>query len=689
MIGGFNDGRLSPGGHHGVEGRIGIIAALVVLAFLIFSARLFQLQIVEGADLRSRSEQNFVRTVRLEAPRGDIVDREGRMLASTRPAYRVQVIPNELRGGDVTFRALGQILSEPAQNLAKLVGKPSGRKRFQPVVLRGDLGYERFAQVESHRYALPGVVTNIGPRRHYAEADHAAHLLGTIGEVGIRQLRLPAFSDYAAGEVVGQFGLESKLEAHLRGTAGGRNVVVDVAGREIELLDEIKAVPGGRVVLTLDRDLQAAAEEAFRSKDPELPDHMGALVAMDPTTGEVLALASLPSYDPNAFAGGIDSATWDQLISDPWKPLRNRAVSGEYSPGSTYKAIVAAAGLSEGVIDTEEEIYCPGHYRLGRRVYRCWKRGGHGDVNLEAALKGSCDVYFYDLGIRLGIERIARYARGFGLGTRTGIALSAEKAGLIPTKAWKVRAKGEEWIKGETVSAAIGQGYNLTTPVQLAVAFAAIANSGRVMRPQLVRRYETWDGEVEQIVTPQEVSRVPVSREILEVINSGLIAVVHGEHGTGARARVPGIVVAGKSGTTQVVSLDLIKDMKPEEIPVRYRDHALFAAYAPAEAPEIVVVALVEHAGAGGGTVAAPMVQKVMARYFEKKKAKAAKAELDAAEEGGAESAPTAPAAAPEGSRIIESGTASTINNNAATHTAVVQPAALAVAQRSVARAPR
>ncbi|MDP6980891.1 MAG: penicillin-binding protein 2 [Myxococcota bacterium] len=657
MMGGLGDGRLSPGGPHAAEGRIGIIAVGIVVAFVIFAVRLFQLQIVEGADLRSRSEQNFVRTIRLEAPRGDIVDRDGRILATTRPAYRVQVIPNELRSGDTTFRALGQILDEAPQELATRVGKPRGRKRFQPVLLRGDLGYERFAQVESHRYALPGVVTHIGPRRDYAEGASAAHLLGTIGEIGTRQLALPRFSGYDAGEIVGQFGLEARLESHLRGKAGGRNMVVDVAGREIELLDEIKPVPGGRVVLTLDADLQRAAEEAFRSKDPEVSDHMGALVAIDPSNGEILALASLPAYDPNAFAGGIDSATWDGLISDPWKPLRNRAVSGEYPPGSTYKAVVAAAGLSEKEITREEEIFCPGHYRLGRRVYRCWKRGGHGNVNMDAALEGSCDVYFYDLGVRLGIDRIARYARGFGFGTFTKIDLAAEKRGLIPTMEWKRRAKGEEWIKGETVSAAIGQGYNLATPVQLAVAYGAIANGGRVMRPQLIKRFETWDKQVLSIESPEEIRRVPVSREILEVVTEGLVAVVQGEEGTGGRARIRDIEVAGKSGTTQVVSLDLVKDMEPEEIPIRYRDHALFAAFAPAEAPEIAVVALVEHAGAGGGTVAAPIVQKVMARYFEKQREREA-GEAQPAPEGGAEEGVSPPPPPPPTSTVTASAPA-------------------------------
>ncbi len=622
----MGDGRLGRSNDAPSELRIGLVAALLILAFLVFVLRLFQLQILEGADLASRSERNSVRAERIEAPRGDIVDREGRVLATSRPAHRVQVIPNDLGEEDQrTYRVLGALLERPAAELRDLVGRPSGRMRFQGVVLEGDLSDEHRARVESHRYALPGVVTDILPRRNYVEGDRAAHLLGTIGEIDANELESDRFEGYRQGEIIGKFGLEERLESHLRGSAGGRNLVVDVAGREIEVIDEELPVPGGRLQLTLDLDLQRAAEEAFEAPPPSEPealpepDRMGALVAIDPRTGDILALVSRPSYDPNAFAGGIDSATWSSLTDDEWHPLRNRAISGQYPPGSTYKAIVAVAGLAEGKVDPSDTVFCPGHYRLGRRTYRCWKRGGHGDVDLVGAMTGSCDVYFYQLGVELGIDTIAKYASRFGLGRLTGIHLQGERKGLIPTKDWKERVRDEPWIKGETVSAAIGQGFNLVTPIQLAVAYAAIANGGTLYRPRLVDRLESWDGVLLAEGEPPQGLAVEVADVHLATVRRALAAVVNAPRGTGARARVEGIEVAGKTGTTQVVSLDLIEDLEPEEVPIRYRDHALFAAFAPAENAEIAVAVLVEHAGGGGGSVAAPIAQKVLARYFEKR----------------------------------------------------------------------
>ncbi|MCZ6464865.1 MAG: penicillin-binding transpeptidase domain-containing protein, partial [Proteobacteria bacterium] len=458
FLGGYGDGRLGAGDDPTTERRIGVLAALLVLALSVFLVRLFQLQILEGADLRNRSERNSVRTLRLEAPRGDIVDREGRTLATTRPSFGVQVIPSELRAPDLTFSALGQLLERDPDELRKRYGRPTGRARFQPIMLAPDVSRDQMARVDTHRFALPGVVIDTSPRRYYVEHDRAAHLLGSIGEIQPKQLKQDRFVGYRAGEVVGQGGLESRLEGHLRGRAGGRNVVVDVAGREIEVIHEVEPATGGRVVLALDLDLQRVAEEAFRSPRPEPvtvtdretgetvvlpaePDLMGALVALDPRNGDVLALVSRPAYDPNSFAGGIDSETWNGLTSDEWRPLQNRALAGQYPPGSAYKAIMAVAGLAEGEIDPARTTYCPGSFRLGRRSYRCWKRGGHGDVDFETALVQSCDVYFYDLGLRLGIDRIARYARGFGLGRRTRIRVPGEMAGLIPTIEWKERAR--------------------------------------------------------------------------------------------------------------------------------------------------------------------------------------------------------------------------------------------------------
>ena len=634
---GLDHDRLSSANEAPSELRLGLIALAILAVFGVFVLRLFQLQILEGADLADRSLRNSVRTVRLEAPRGDIVDREGRVLATSRPAFRVQVIANDLPDGDATFPVLGELLGRDPEEIEKQVGRPTGRRRFQPVVVEGDLGYAERARIEEHRYAMPGVVTDMVPRRDYVEAKSAAHLLGTIGQIDAQQLGQEAFSGYRAGDVIGKYGLELGLESHLRGRTGGRNLVVDVAGQEIDVIEEVAPVPGGRLILTLDLDLQKAAEEAFRGKAPEDPDRMGALVAIDPRNGDVLAMVSRPAYDPNLFAGGIDASTWASLTGDAWHPLRNRAISGQYPPGSTYKPFVALAALAEGKIDADTTVYCPGYYRLGRRVYRGWKRRGHGDVNLAAALRDSCDVFFYQVGIDLGVDTIASFARRFGLGTRTGVALQGEAAGLIPTRAWKERVRGESWIKGETVSAAIGQGYDLVTPIQLANAYAALAHGGVHFPPRLVQRLESWDGQVVAENPVGEAQQAGVDPAFLDQVRAGLIAVVEGTpgrpgtaqnpptrtiQGTGARARVTGLSVAGKTGTSQVVRLDVVESMGEDEIPIRYRDHALFAAYAPAEDPEIAVAVVVEHAGEGGGAVAAPIAREVIAKWFEKKRAR-------------------------------------------------------------------
>lgn len=615
----FGDTRLSHTGDGPGEIRIWPLASVVGAIFLVFVVRLFQLQILQGEDLASRSQANYVRTVRLEAQRGAIVDREGRTIAASRPAYGVDLIPHEIRNPWRTYSVLGAILGEDPTRIAEKVGRPTGRRRFQPVNLSKDLPSEARAQVAEHRYAMPGVELYRKPLRDYVHGDLAAQLLGTIGEIDAEELASDEYVGYRSGETVGKTGLESTHERHLRGRAGGVNLVVDVAGREIDEIDRLEPTPGGRLVLSLDLDLQRAAEDAFESPDPEKPDRMGALVALDPRNGDVLALVSAPAYDANVFAGGVDRETWKALNADEWRPLRNRAIAGVYPPGSTYKAIVAAAGLAEGVVEASTVVPCPGWFRLGRRTYRCWKRAGHGPVDLEQALAASCDVYFYELGRQLGVETLARYARRFGLGQPTGVDLRGEVGGLVPTPEWKLRARGERWIDGETISLSIGQGANLTTPLQLAVAYAVIANGGHLVEPRLVLRRETWDGEVVEEIPTVVRERDVIAEPILEAVTRGLQRVVMDPSGTGRRAAVPGISVAGKSGTTQVVSLDLVEGLEPEQIPVKYRDHALFVAFAPVEAPEIVVVAVAEHAGEGGGAVAAPMVQRVLAEYFRKK----------------------------------------------------------------------
>jgi penicillin-binding protein 2 len=620
-------GRLGAGVDAGVEERLPLLMILILLVFLAFIVRLFQLQIIMGEVFAEESDKNSVRLVRLEAPRGDILDREGRMIATTRPAFGLEVLPSDLRNPDLAFRALGQLLGEDAAQLRAQVGDPRGRARFQPVRLAGDLSFDRLASVESHLYALPGVMTDVRPRRHYLGGDLAAHLLGYLGEVQRQQLETRAWAGYRSGDVVGQAGIEALEQTRLRGRDGGRNVVVDVRGRVVDVLDEEEPVAGGSVTLTLDLDLQHAAEEGFQPDAIGEAPKMGALVAMDVQTGDILALVSKPSYDPNAFAGGVSAATWKALTTDTWRPLQDRAISGQYPPGSTYKAIVAAAALQEKVISTGGLVYCPGHFTLGRRTYRCWKKEGHGAMSLRDALIQSCDVYFYTAGLKLGIDRLAFFARGFSLGRRTGIALPGEQSGLVPTAAWKETRFGEPWGAGETVSASIGQGFNLTTPLQLAVAYAAIANGGRVVRPRLILSQQDPDGQLVPGPAPEIRSTVPVSEKNLALVRDALTGVVEEPRGTGGRARVPGMHVAGKTGTAQVVHMRHTEDLEEDEVPLKYRDHAWFVAFAPADAPQIVVAVLNEHGG-HGGSAAAPIAQRVLARWSEKHLPAAQLAEL-------------------------------------------------------------
>jgi penicillin-binding protein 2 len=603
------------GGDLPIDGRLRLFAALLGAAFAIFELRLFQLQVVEAQELRERSLRNSVRTVRLEAPRGEIVDREGRTLADTRSARELTVVPNDLQRREVTFAALAQLLERDVGELGERVGSPRGNARFRPVRLVGDLDYTQLARIETHRFALPGVGTHVRPLRNYPEAALGAHALGTLGEIRGDQLEKEAWADYRMGDVIGQTGLEAELEAALRGEAGGRNIVVDAAGREVEELERVEPEPGSRVVLTLDLDLQRAAWEAFHDVPEGEPPKMGSAVAIDVHTGDVLALVSLPSFDPNAFAGGIDAATWKALTSDAWDPLQNRAIHNHYPPGSTHKVIVAAALLEEKVITPQSRVFCPGSFRYGGRTYRCWKKEGHGSVDLVRAIQQSCDVFFYTYGVQLGIDRMARIAKSFGLGKPTGLGLSGEASGLVPSSEWKERRFGERWYPGETVSASIGQGYNLYTPIQLAVSYAAIA-SGEEIQPRLVLRVEGKDGVHES--PPAKRTPVPVAPEHLALVRRGMTAVVEEPGGTGARARVPGVRVAGKTGTAQVVRLEHTEGMAEHAIPVKYRDHAWFGAFAPADAPEIAVGVFVEH-GLHGSSGAGPVAQRILARYFEKR----------------------------------------------------------------------
>ena len=596
-----------------VERRLTGVALLIVAVWMVLLSRLFYLQVVNGDVYKVSAERNSVRTQRVQAPRGAVLDRHGEQLVDSRPAFEVLVVPHETEDVPTTLTRIAGLAGRDLAAVQESYGAPRGRARFQPQRVARGIDRDALARIEARLWALGGVLTQVTPVRGYRYGSSAAHLLGWLGEVGPDQLREKEFQSYRLGDIIGRGGIERMLDADLRGEPGGRNLLVDAHGRELQLLSLVDPEPGRNVVLTLDHALQQAAEAAL-----DREQKTGAVVALNPQTGEVLALASRPAFDPNGFATGINPEVWRGLTSDPLKPLMNRALQGQYPPGSTYKVITAIAGLEEKLIDEHTQVYCGGTFRLGRRTYRCWKKEGHGVVDLHTAIVQSCDVYFYTLGVELGVNRLAYYARALGLGARTGIDLSGEMEGLVPTKEWRQLRDGTPWVEGDTVSVSIGQGANLWTPLQLAVAYAAIANGGTRYKPHLLRRIEEPDGTVVRSFEPKIVGEVPVSVETLALVRSGLAGVVSEAHGTGAIMRnLPGhVLAAGKTGTAQVVRMAAGERVDTEDLAREYRDHAWFVTYAPTENPRIIVAVLIEHGG-HGGSAAAPVAREVVKRFLE------------------------------------------------------------------------
>ena len=596
-----------------VESRLTMVVFLIGAVWLILVARLFYLQVLEGDQYRDSAERNSVRAHRVMAPRGMILDRSGRILVDSRPSFDVLVVPHETSDIPLTLSRVAGLIGEEPEKLIEALGRRTGMERFVAHRVAHDLSWQDIARVESRLWALDGVLTQASPVRSYRFGSSAAHVLGWLGEIDREQLRRREFQGYRQGDVIGREGAERLMDRELRGRPGGRNVLVDAHGRELERLDSIDAQPGNNVVLTIDHRLQQVAETALAASE-----RSGAVVALDPRSGEVLVLASLPAFDPNDFAVGINQATWKSLTENSDTPLHNRALQGQYPPGSTYKVVAALAGLEAGVIKPDDTVTCTGSYRLGRRRYRCWRREGHGTVDLHRAIVESCDVYFYKLGQLLRVDRLGYYARVLGLGSVTGVDLRGEEAGLVPTMAWKERRYGERWVEGETISVAIGQGFNLVTPIQLAALYATIANGGTRYQPFVVKRLEDSQGNVLEEREPVRHAEVAISKESLEFVRDALRDVVQDPKGTGYVMRhLPGdVVAAGKTGTAQVVAL--AKDPPPDddEIALEHRDHAWFVTYAPAEDPRIVVAVLVEHGG-HGGSVAAPIARQVVVEFLE------------------------------------------------------------------------
>ncbi|MCB2169630.1 MAG: penicillin-binding protein 2 [Deltaproteobacteria bacterium] len=589
--------------------RLTVVMLCVSMAALVLVLRLIFLQIIKGQEYRRMSLNNSIRLQSIDAPRGLIFDRNGNLLVDNRPSFDLYISLKDARPVEETLGRLAMHASLPQDELDERVAGVSGAAYYRPQLLKRDIGRDALAVVASHRYDLPGVDFQIQQLRNYINSGLAAHLLGYIGEINTKELQQDVYADSRPGDLVGKFGIEKSLESYLRGERGGRQVEVNANGQVVRVLQTVPAHSGYNVYLTIDRRLQQRAEEL-------LQDQAGAVVALDPNSGEVLALASSPAFDQNDFITGLSRDKWNALINNPLRPLNNKAIQGEYPPASTYKILNALAGLQEGVINENDIIFCPGHYRFGNRSYRCWRRGGHGSVDLNKALAESCDVYFYQVGQRLGIDRLAWYAKAAGLGAKTGIELDHEGKGLVPTADWKKRRFGIAWQPGETLSVAIGQGFNLVTPLQMAVFTAAVANGGVRYRPTLVKRVVSGEGDEILDSTPRVVGRLPVSAANLALVKKGLWEVVQGQHGTARIARLKDTDISGKTGTAQVVGREKLEESEEGATVRKYMDHAWFVAYAPSEAPQIAIAVIVEH-GEHGSSAAAPVARELVKTYLE------------------------------------------------------------------------
>lgn len=599
---------------------------LLTLFFAVAVTRLWYLQVQQGEMYGRLADSNRVRALEIAAPRGNIYDRRGREIVTNRPSFNVTWVRESNWIDDDWLKNLTQILDQDTSSLLERVRKISGVPAHIPVRLAEDIDWETVARIENSRMHLPEIKIEVVPLRVYHYGNLASHLIGYLGEISRKELERMDPQVYRGGDIIGKMGLERLREADLHGEKGRDYMEVNAMGFEQRNLKGMEPLPGNDLYLTLDMELQKIAEDIMAADN-----RAGAVVAMEVNTGRMLVLASAPALHLEEFVGGISQKAWQEMLDNPLRPLVNKLVQGQYPPASTYKAVTALAGLSEGIITPETTHYCPGHFRFGNRIYRCWKRGGHGQVDLKRAVAESCDVYFYQVGLKLGVDRIAKYARMFGFGDLTGIEMEHEKPGLVPTADWKKRRHGESWMEGETTSVAIGQGFNLVTPVQLNMMTAGIANGGTLFQPTIVERVVDPDGQVIESFEPTIMNRLTGQGWWLKLIREGMVEAVNGKKGTGRSARLDAeeIIVGGKTGTGQVVRLKQYRGLKDEDIPYRFRDHAWFTCFAPAANPEIAVTVLIEH-GLHGSSVAAPIAAAVLNGYFADKFREQARAQEQA-----------------------------------------------------------
>ncbi|MCX7780389.1 MAG: penicillin-binding protein 2 [Negativicutes bacterium] len=585
--------------------RITILGYIVILVIGLLLLRLAWLQILQGPQYKRVAEENRTRRITAPAPRGVIYDRNDAVLADNRPSFAVSIIPGEYTNPRDATPLLAQITGVSRQDIERMLNEAADFP-YTPVRIKRNIDQATIAKIQERRYYLPGVIIEAVPVRYYPYKTLAAHLLGFVGSISESEYAARKTQGYHPNDLIGKDGLEREWETDLRGEDGGREVEVNAMGEEVRLIGDRPPVPGKAVRLTLDANLQKATEDALAeqveaSRKAGRPAKGGAAVVLDVKTGGVLALASNPAFDPNVFAGGIGYKEWDALVSNPANPLTNRVIQNVYPPGSVFKIITSAAVLETGLASPAEIIDDKGFYILNGWKFYGWETKGLGQLNVVGALAWSSDPYFYEMGRRLGPDNLAAYALTFGLGQKSGIGLAGEESGVVPTQEWKKRTYGEEWLPGETLIAAIGQGYYLVTPLQQALVLMAVANNGVIYRPLLADRVYNADGTVAKTFRPEVLRTVYLRPEVWASIREGLEAVTTRGTGAAVFAGMPQ-PVAGKTGSAETG---------------RGTTHSWFACYAPADQPAIAVAVLIDEGGEGSAA-AAPVARKILAAYFAK-----------------------------------------------------------------------
>ena len=585
--------------------RIEVARVTVGAAFALLATAYWYLQIVKGEHYFALSEENRIRSVKVTAPRGYVLDRQGSILVENEPAYTLHLYRREARDMGASEALAVALLGLPRDQVRSRLERGLREAEFLPIPVAENLGVEEVAAVQARAPEHPEFAIAVSQRRLYKRGRSAAHALGYLSEASPDQIRRYG-PVYRLGDWIGQKGVEAAYERLLAGANGERRVIVDSQGREIAEENRVEARPGQNLFLTIDLGLQEIAEEFFRDK-------VGAAVALDPRNGEILALVSSPSYDPNWFTRRVTAQEWAGLLANSDHPLQNRAVQSAYSPGSVFKVFLAYGALDRGLVDPEATVFCPGHAVFYGRTFRCHRKEGHGFVALRNAIKVSCDVYFYNLGRRLGIDRIAEIARGFGFGVPTGIDLSSEKGGLVPSEEWARTKRRARWYPSETISVSIGQGPILVTPLQIARALSGLVTNGRLPTPHLfLASQDPKSGKRLRYHSEPETKR-PLAPEKLAIVMDGMWAVLNEPGGTAYLSRVPGVSAGGKTGTVQVVGRDA--SIKPGADLKKLEDHAWFAGFAPVGDPRIVVAVFVENGG-HGSSAAAPLAKRLIGHHF-------------------------------------------------------------------------